>query len=136
MPFIYFLLPLLFPSQNFHIPSSHITRTENYQSLNFFFFNYLISPWLDNGPQRLEEISNNHIFGTYLTSVSCASSVSQDGRLACLSIEGYQGQYFILLSFLKQPKKLGLLEIDLSLPLLFLTNMKFFMNLFVLQHES
>ena len=91
MPFIYFLLPLLFPSQNFHLPSSYITRIENYQSLNFFFYNYLISPWLDNGPQRLEEISNNHIFGTYLTLVSCASSVSQDGRLACLSIEGYQG---------------------------------------------
>ena len=109
MPFIYFLLPLLFPSQNFHLASSFITRTENYQSLNFFIF-YLILPWLDNGPQRLE-IFNNHIFCTYLTSVSCASNVSQDGRLACLSTKGYQGQFFILLSFVKQPKKFSIISI-------------------------
>ena len=85
-------MPLLFPSQNFHLASSYITRTKNYLPLNFIYlFIYLILPWLDNGPQRLEEISNNHIFCTYLTSVSCASNVSLDGRLACLSTEGYQG---------------------------------------------
>ena len=76
MPFIYFLLPFLFPSQNFHLASSYITRAENYQSLNFFIF-YLILPLFN--------------LCTYLTSISCASSFSQDGMLACLSTEGYQG---------------------------------------------